>query len=335
MSEPTFCYSIRESFQDAPWTIAPPHSQIVLGHRGKPIAEQPTTLSVASTSRRSTGVKREVTLKLGIAVGVLGACIAAAAILRQNDLTLSERLMNLAARAPYRSVEARLTQFPHAQFRPAEEVRFDSRTLGALADRNINAPDAATAHLLLGRPSAAAALLRKAIERDDGQVEMWTAYSAALYEEGRTQRRIELFARSLAAADHALELDGTAPAALFNRALALEALGLGPLARIAYERYLLADADSAWAGEAKERLRALTRPTRKEQWQEAVQRAESDANDSSQAIETLVDRFPQQARTWAEGIQLTTWAEALRTGDSRSAELALQKCKVVAAGLHR
>ena len=243
--------------------------------------------------------------------------------------------MNLAARAPYRSVEARLTQFPHAQFRPAEEVRFDSRTLGALADRNINAQDAAIANLLLGRPSAAAALLRKAIERDDGQVEMWTAYSAALYEEGRTQRRIELFARSLAAADHALELDGTAPAALFNRALALEALGLGPLARIAYERYLLADADSAWAGEAKERLRALTRPTRKEQWQEAVQRAESDANDSSQAIETLVDRFPQQARTWAEGIQLTTWAEALRTGDSRSAELALQKCKVVAAGLHR
>src|SRR4028118_888269 len=210
MSEPTFCYSIRESFQDAPWTIAPPHSQIVLGHRGKPIAEQPTTLSVASTSRRSTGVKREVTLKLGIAVGVLGACIAAAAILRQNDLTLSERLMNLAARAPYRSVEARLTQFPHAQFRPAEEVRFDSRTLGALADRNINAQDAAIANLLLGRPSAAAALLRKAIERDDGQVEMWTAYSAALYEEGRTQRRIELFARSLAAAGHAAGRGGPA-----------------------------------------------------------------------------------------------------------------------------
>jgi len=66
-----------------------------------------------------------------------------------------------------------------------------------------------------------------------------------------------------------------------------------------------------------------------------VQRAERDANDSSEAIEALVDRFPQQARTWAEGVQLTTWAEALQAGDSRRAALALHKCKVAGDKLHR
>lgn len=248
------------------------------------------------------------TRKALIATGVLGICV----------LIASERLVDLAARTPHPAIEARVT-----------------RSLEAPEDRNLTPHDDAIANLLRGRPSAAVALLRRAVAADHERVELWIDYSAALYEEGRTRQRVDLFARALAAADRALEIDAAAPAALFNRALALEALGLGPFARPAYEQYLVADAGSEGAVEAEERLRALTRTTRKEQWQEAVQRVERDASGSPEAIEALVDRFPQQARTWAEGIQLTAWAEALQTGDAQRAALALRRCRLVGARLHR
>ena len=62
-------------------------------------------------------------------------------------------------------------------------------------------------------------------------------------------------------ADRALSVDASYPAALFNRALILEHLGLNAEARKAWDRYLSVDASSPWANEARQHLRRLPAST--------------------------------------------------------------------------
>ena len=63
--------------------------------------------------------------------------------------------------------------------------------------------------------------------------------------------------RALRAADRARALAPNLPAALFNRALALEQLRRTGEARTAWEAYLAADPASEWADEARERMATL------------------------------------------------------------------------------
>ncbi|MCA1570405.1 MAG: zf-HC2 domain-containing protein, partial [Chloroflexi bacterium] len=65
-------------------------------------------------------------------------------------------------------------------------------------------------------------------------------------------------ARALDALDQALSLDNGRPEAMFNRAIVLERLSLRAEAITAWEQYLAKDPDSGWAGEARDRLAALT-----------------------------------------------------------------------------
>jgi Tfp pilus assembly protein PilF len=55
--------------------------------------------------------------------------------------------------------------------------------------------------------------------------------------------------------DEVIAKDPRRAEALFNRALALESLGQNDAARAAWEAYLKVDASSAWADEARQRLR--------------------------------------------------------------------------------
>jgi len=63
--------------------------------------------------------------------------------------------------------------------------------------------------------------------------------------------------KALAVADRAVKPDPAIAEALFNRALALEGLGLTEEARAAWQEYLRADEDSGWADEARTHLKAL------------------------------------------------------------------------------
>lgn len=65
------------------------------------------------------------------------------------------------------------------------------------------------------------------------------------------------FAAALEAVDEALRVDPTYLRALYTRALALERLGRGAEARAAWQSYLELDDSSAWAEEARARLRDL------------------------------------------------------------------------------
>ena len=65
--------------------------------------------------------------------------------------------------------------------------------------------------------------------------------------------------RALAMSNRALEIDRLLPEARFNRAAALERLGMRSEAREAWQAYLTIDDRSGWADEARTRLQALTR----------------------------------------------------------------------------
>jgi tetratricopeptide (TPR) repeat protein len=63
--------------------------------------------------------------------------------------------------------------------------------------------------------------------------------------------------RALATANRAIEIDRLLPEARFNRATALERLGMHTEAREAWQAYLTLDDRSGWADEARARLQAL------------------------------------------------------------------------------
>lgn len=133
------------------------------------------------------------------------------------------------------------------------------------------------------------------------------------------------------AANQALQHDPRLPHALFNRALAEETLGLVQLARRTWHRYLLYDASSKWASIAEQR-RALYSATDRSAWKSAMPAmpAMSPAD-----IGVLALRFPQQARTHAEGAFTAAWAAAILASDLQEAERNLAQARILAAAIRR
>lgn len=87
---------------------------------------------------------------------------------------------------------------------------------------------------------------------------------AALLERGKlakqddvTERAREDFARSLEHFNRALEIDAGNQEAIFNRALALQEMGLSSQAAEEWKKYLEKDSRSQWADEARQYLRQL------------------------------------------------------------------------------
>ncbi len=99
---------------------------------------------------------------------------------------------------------------------------------------------------------AAIAALEEAVRGDASRSALQSDLSAAYLARARVTANIEDLRRGLAAADRALALDAASPAALFNRALALQALGAEEAAA-AWRAFRDRDGDSEWAGEARTR----------------------------------------------------------------------------------
>jgi len=136
------------------------------------------------------------------------------------------------------------------------------------------------------------------------------------------------------AADRAVRLSPVLPEALFNRAAALEALHLSQYAAAAWQRYLAVDGVSAWAGEARERLAALPRSTRRGLWKSAETRLEKAASSKDDAaVRELVRAFPSETRAMAEWYYLSAWAAAVRSGDATRAAERLALARRIGAAL--
>lgn len=104
---------------------------------------------------------------------------------------------------------------------------------------------------------AVTSLQQAASERPDDARILNDLAAAYLVRGDRTGDKNDL-SRALATSNRALEIDRLLPEARFNRATALERLGMRVEAREAWQAYLTIDDRSGWADEARARLQALT-----------------------------------------------------------------------------
>ncbi|MGH9423190.1 MAG: hypothetical protein ACRD3J_24655, partial [Thermoanaerobaculia bacterium] len=255
---------------------------------------------------------------------IVGAFVVAVPMLRREESPMS-RLVRYAP-ADARPVETRLEAFPWTPYRGplrAGDAAEDARRLqlagvagDAVARANTDSSagaqrTAGVALLLAGESENALKRLRLAGERAPNDAATWSDLAAALDAAAVRLERKSLHTEALAAADHALAVDASHPAALFNRALILDHLGLGGEARKAWERYLVVDPSSPWSDEARQHLRRLPVSTG-----DARFRA---AQTNLATVASLVPSFPQQSRAYAEVIYLGRWGAS---GDVASLDAA-------------
>ena len=91
--------------------------------------------------------------------------------------------------------------------------------------------------------------------QDEAPAKAWIDYSARLLITAESQHRPSLFLKAIDATRWALEKAPTSSAALYNRALTLEAIGARRQALSAWGRYLSHETDPEWIEEVEDRLR--------------------------------------------------------------------------------
>ncbi len=117
---------------------------------------------------------------------------------------------------------------------------------------------AASAALVAGDEDRAIGILEALSRLRQNDPKVLSDLSAAYLARSERTKSIEDASRGLAMANRALEIDRLLPEALFNRALALQMLGMADDARTAWQSYLTIDDRSGWADEARARLRILS-----------------------------------------------------------------------------
>jgi CHAT domain-containing protein/tetratricopeptide (TPR) repeat protein len=157
----------------------------------------------------------------------------------------------------------------------------------------------------------------------------WSDLAAARLEQGSREDDGMILASALADVDRAISLDRNLPEAAFNRAVALQLLGVRTAATREYGRYLLLDAQSEWSAEII--ASRLTAPiiTMADEWNRVRPIFEvSCAHADTPTAADIIERFPEDARRWAEGEYLARWAVARLAGDSYGAEQSLLIARV-------
>ena len=221
-----------------------------------------------------------------------------------------------------RIVQGRITGFSYA---PLAKTRNVSSSVGmepyTILAAPANTPEElharGIARLLTGDLAGAVddlAVLR--LDQPNNAV-AWSDYAAAVMEKASRDDNTELMIEAFTAADHACDLRPRIPAALFNRAMALESVGLKTVARRAFQQYVAVDSSSGWAEEARHHL-ATRKRTAADQWETIRAVLEGESDDA--VIAAIVRRFPQEARTWGEGEYLARWATSIEQQDQLAAD---------------
>jgi tetratricopeptide (TPR) repeat protein len=111
--------------------------------------------------------------------------------------------------------------------------------------------------LVIGETDRAVPLLEQAADLAPTDAKVLSDLSAAYLARAARERQREGLDKALALAERAIKADPKLAEAWFNRAYALEKLGLGDEGRRAWEEYLKIDDHSGWADEARRHVRAL------------------------------------------------------------------------------
>jgi len=259
------------------------------------------------------------------AVGIAVVAVWAAACRREHEplAQLAER----AARVSHRLVRPRLTgPFTYAPFaepvRGTSEVEDATLQLRIVAAARTDSSDrhvAGIAWLLAGQAARSVELLRAA--STTGGAEAWSDLSAALLVQSDESGAIMPAVDALAAADEALRASPKHPAATFNRALALERLGLLDDARAGWNQFRAIEPASAWTAEASAAATRLDRDLRGQgDWSAARQELENAIRRGDLAeTRRLLALHPRDARAWGESVYPTGWAEAVERNDDVAA----------------
>jgi CHAT domain-containing protein len=150
--------------------------------------------------------------------------------------------------------------------------------------------------------------------------------AAHLVRAGQRQSAYDLV-QALDAAEGALEAEPGNVAALFNRALALEWLGVDAQAAGAWRAFLAADSTSDWAAEARRHLRAEPAPRK-----DAMPLA---ADAAPRTLEAYATSAPQEARVHGWTVALGGWGSATLRGDAQRAGESLRQAEMLGGALER
>jgi CHAT domain-containing protein/tetratricopeptide (TPR) repeat protein len=251
-------------------------------------------------------------------------------------------LERLAAAAPQRMPEARFTALQAGTLARAgvvtrglgDDTALDARIANVL-DVSSTAPEgvrrsASAAALVVDRKWRAAVNVLETAAARQNDAATWSDLAAARYELAVALDDVEGLLSALVAADRSRRIDPRNANALFNRALILGRLGLRTVAADAWRECLDAANDAGLIADARRRLEANeveTWPTARRELERAA-----DVGDAA-AVERVVSRFPQDARTYGEVIFLTDWAKAYLAADSREAARQLRITRAAAAVL--
>lgn len=278
----------------------------------------------------------------------LGAVVATATVLlletshqKQPD-DFRGMLFRIAARAPYRHLEGRLSGLPFTPLAhprtPTDDLRMrgDVLSLFERAAGPVAPRDAALARQLIGENTEAQRLLENVVHAQPTDAGAWSDYAAVLHGEGVRTADFSLFARSLAAADRALAIEPQKAEARFNRAVALQALHLHQAALDAWKYYVSLDPRSSWTDEARIRILALSRTTPSQlTFKDLLRDIEQSASVPPSSFAALVTSYPRDARRHGESILLTAWAEAEVAGDRNNAQRSLDQSAEIGSVLAR
>lgn len=283
-----------------------------------------------AASSAAPGPHRVAWRPLAIAAAIVVAFLGIVTVVRQPRApgSATERLVALAPRDA-RTVEPRLAGgFAWAPYRGpmrASEETKNYRLFGAAGElveesKSDQSPaaqhSAGTALVLIARPDEAVARLRAAAQKQPADAALRNDLGAAEYAAALKLNQPSRFVDALAAFDEVLAADPRNAEASFNRALTLERLGLHIEARQAWQQYLRVDAVSPWAAEARERLQRLPATTGESRFRNDQPRLElAAASGDRAALDALVQRYAQAARTFAETEYLGRWA-ATRSEES-------------------
>lgn len=175
----------------------------------------------------------------------------------------------------------------------------------------------AMATLLFGDSHRAVSRFEHLVAANPRDARLWSDLAAARYEAGVAAGDASLVAAALAAADAALQLDSALPEALFNRALAIEHLGVRDEARHAWKRFVTVDGTSAWAAEAHDRIRQLPPiPFFMVDLRMHYDRLAADP----EFAHNMARARPEETRLYSETVILHDWATAAAAGDEKAAE---------------
>jgi len=266
------------------------------------------------------------------AIAILAVC---SAVTTHRPKSKLEPLINEAVRNDQRLTDGWLTSLPYAHGRLADKaVSSQLHLLGydLLLKGELTPSERAAAQIACSNLTGAIATLEEATRHASADASLWSDLACVRLERGaRTGDAREIVA-ALFACDRALLIDNRFAPALFNRALAIDRLGLKPLFVIAARKYLDVDKASGWAEETRRALRAADKPA--PSWKSSQERLERAAlNDDAASVTRIVHAFPREARTLSEGEYLARWGEATLRGDARTAASALKLARMTAAAL--